>query len=125
MSFALECPNCGKRPVSEFRFGGEHQETPTGDISPEQWAAHLYLRRNADGPHIEWWFHRFGCRSWFMAQRDTHDNRVLATWWPEEPAPGVEVVAGHGVVGAMGQEDVTHTPLASETPGAVEIGPGD
>lgn len=87
MSFDLKCPNCGERPVSEFRFGGEHHVTPTGQVTREQWAEHLYNRRNADGPQEEWWFHRLGCRCWFMARRDTHDNKVLGTWWPEEAPP--------------------------------------
>ena len=83
MSFALKCPNCGTRPVAEFRFGGEYHERPSGEVSAERWAEHLYARRNLDSPQEEWWFHRFGCRCWFLARRDTCDNRVLATWWPE------------------------------------------
>jgi sarcosine oxidase subunit delta len=84
MSFALSCPNCGPRPVAEFRFGGECRERPSGKVSPERWAEHLYMRRNPDGPREEWWFHRLGCRCWFVARRDTRDNRVIETWWPEE-----------------------------------------
>jgi sarcosine oxidase subunit delta len=84
MSFALSCPNCGSRPVAEFRFGGEYHARPAGDVTAEQWAEHLYMRRNLDGPQEEWWFHRFGCRCWFLAQRDTRENRVLTTRWPEE-----------------------------------------
>lgn len=87
MSFALTCPNCGKRPVAEFRFGGEHNDHGGPNQSPEEWAEQLYLHKNADGPQDEWWYHRFGCRSWFMAHRDTHDNKVLATWWPDEERP--------------------------------------
>jgi heterotetrameric sarcosine oxidase delta subunit len=89
MSFALNCPNCGERPVAEFRFGGEYHARPAGDVSPERWAEHLYARRNLDGPQEEWWFHRLGCRCWFLARRDTRDNRVLATWWPEDQGRGV------------------------------------
>jgi heterotetrameric sarcosine oxidase delta subunit len=88
MSFSLNCPNCGERPVAEFRFGGEYHARPTGEVSPEQWAEHLYARRNLDGPQEEWWFHRLGCRCWFLARRDTRDNQVLATWWPEDERQG-------------------------------------
>jgi heterotetrameric sarcosine oxidase delta subunit len=71
--------------VAEFRFGGEHQPDPAGEEpTPEAWADRLYARRNLDGPQEEWWFHRFGCRCWLLARRDTRDNRVLATWLPEE-----------------------------------------
>ena len=31
MSFLLPCPNCGKRSVYEFRFGGEVKQTPAPD----------------------------------------------------------------------------------------------
>ncbi len=86
MSFSLNCPNCGERPVAEFRFGGEARQRPAGDVPAEAWAAHLYSRRNLDGPQEEWWFHRLGCRDWFLARRDTRDNRVLAVWRPEEAA---------------------------------------
>jgi len=89
MSFSLTCPNCGLRPVAEFRFGGEYHPRPSGEVAPDAWAEHLYFRCNLDGPQQEWWFHRFGCRCWFLARRDTRDNRVLAAWWPED-APGDE-----------------------------------
>jgi heterotetrameric sarcosine oxidase delta subunit len=84
VSFSLQCPNCGLRPVAEFRFGGEYHARPSGDVPNEEWTAHLYSKRNLDGPQQEWWFHRFGCREWFFARRDTRDNRVLAVWLPEE-----------------------------------------
>ena len=84
MSFALKCPNCGERPVAEFRWGGERPERSAVEVTPEEAPSRLYARRNADGPQVEWWFHRFGCRRWFLAQRDTRDNCVAATWWPEE-----------------------------------------
>jgi sarcosine oxidase, subunit delta len=84
MSFALSCPNCGPRPVAEFRFGGEYHARPAGVVSAAEWADHLYTRRNIDGPQEEWWFHRLGCRCWFLARRDTRENRVLSTRWPDE-----------------------------------------
>jgi sarcosine oxidase, subunit delta len=87
MSFALTCPNCGERPVAEFRWGGEYHARPAGEVAPREWSDHLYARRNLEGPQVEWWFHRFGCCCWFLARRDTRDNRVAITWWPEETTP--------------------------------------
>jgi heterotetrameric sarcosine oxidase delta subunit len=81
MSFALTCPNCGLRPVAEFRWGGERR--PESAPPP----AHLHERLNLDGPQEEWWFHRLGCRRWFLARRDTRDNAVQAVWWPDEAEP--------------------------------------
>ena len=63
---------------------------PGSDAHAAAWAAYLYERRNLDGPQEEWWFHRLGCRRWFLARRDTRDNHVLATWLPEEPAPAAD-----------------------------------
>lgn len=87
MSFLLTCPHCGERPVAEFRFGGELRARPAEDAPEPEWAAYLYERRNVDAPQEEWWFHRLGCRRWFLARRDTRSNQVLATWLPEGPAP--------------------------------------
>ena len=43
----------------------------------------------------EWWYHRFGCETWFLAERDTRTNEVLKTELPEPPArEGAPGVAG-------------------------------
>jgi heterotetrameric sarcosine oxidase delta subunit len=77
MSFLLDCPHCGLRPVTEFGYGGELATAePSGKKSL---AAELYLRDNVAGVQRESWFHRFGCEHWFVAERDTHTNAVLAT----------------------------------------------
>lgn len=86
MGFLMACPNCGDRDVAEFRFGGEVTARPAPDAPPAAWAAYLSLRRNEAGPQAEWWFHRHGCRRWFLAERDTRTNRVARTWWPPSPA---------------------------------------
>ena len=81
MSFLLSCPNCGERRVDEFRFGGEYRERPTGDLAPAAWAAYLYDRANVAGSQQEWWYHRQGCKRWFIATRDTTINTVLESGW--------------------------------------------
>lgn len=83
MSFRLPCPNCGLRPVSEFDFGGEYHRRPAVDARFEEWTRYLYLRVNSDGDQIEWWYHRMGCRLWFLASRNTSTNQVYASFWPE------------------------------------------
>ena len=82
MTFLLECPNCGPRDVYEFRFGGERQTRPGPDASREAWTEYLYFRTNTAGPQIEWWYHRMGCRTWFLAERDTRTNEVLSVALP-------------------------------------------
>lgn len=80
----IECPNCGSRSVYEFRFGGEVHERPSPTVPSQEWVRHLYMRQNEAGPQKEWWFHRFGCRKWFLAVRNTTTNVVQKTHWPEE-----------------------------------------
>ena len=85
MSFLLPCPNCGLRDVYEFRFGGEYQKRPQPDDSEQLWAAYLYFRENNAGLQKEWWYHRSGCRAWFLAVRDTRNNTVVEVIRPEAP----------------------------------------
>jgi heterotetrameric sarcosine oxidase delta subunit len=82
MAFLLTCPNCGERSVGEFRFGGEMMERPVPDASQDRWATYFYTRRNVAGAQREWWYHKFGCRRWFVAERDTVSNEVSETAWP-------------------------------------------
>lgn len=84
MGFLLECPNCGERDVYDFTYGGEFRSRPPPDASPETWSNYIYLRENTPGPQKEWWFHRLGCEKWFIAIRDSRDNKVLSTFLPEE-----------------------------------------
>lgn len=86
MSFLLPCPQCGPRDVYEFRWGGEQSQRPEPGSSQETWAQYLYMRSNAAGVQREWWYHRMGCRRWFLAVRDTRTNAVERTFWPD-PAP--------------------------------------
>ena len=82
MAFLLTCPNCGERNVHEFRFGGEVTNRPAPDATQEQWSSYFYNRVNTAGVSREWWYHRFGCRKWFQALRDTVSNQVQETYWP-------------------------------------------
>jgi heterotetrameric sarcosine oxidase delta subunit len=81
MSFLLECPSCGPREVTEFRYGGEVQRRPAPGSPQSTWAAYLYGRANVAGPEIAWWFHRDACRRWFQAERDTRTNVVARVGW--------------------------------------------
>lgn len=98
MSFVLICPCCGPREVTDFRYGGEVVARPAARPSRRELNAYNYFRRNVAGVQREWWYHRSGCRSWFLAERDTRTNRVLATSLPEgsEGAPG-QASGGDGV----------------------------
>lgn len=84
MSFLLPCPNCGPRDVHEFRFGGEYRRRPEPEAAPQTWVAYIYFRNNEAGSQKEWWYHRLGCREWFLAVRDTRTNEVLEVHRAEE-----------------------------------------
>ena len=79
MSFQIDCPNCGTRPVCEFHFGGAPRSRPEPDAGDRAWAAYLYDRENLRGEQWEWWYHRSACKLWFQARRNTQTNEVLET----------------------------------------------
>lgn len=98
MSFVLTCPWCGPREVTDFRYGGEIVPRPQETPSRRERNAYNYFRRNVAGVQREWWYHRSGCRSWFVAERDTRTNRVLSTALPEPGAGGPGQASGGGAV---------------------------
>jgi heterotetrameric sarcosine oxidase delta subunit len=86
VSFLLPCPNCGRRDVNEFAYAGETTSRPATSQTPslQVLTAYLYTRRNVAGVQREWWCHRYGCRSWFQAERDTRTNEVHRVFVPPE-----------------------------------------
>jgi heterotetrameric sarcosine oxidase delta subunit len=76
----LSCPHCGRRPVAEFRYGGENgMGRPNGDevLDAATLADRLYAFDNPKGPSREWWQHVAGCRAWFALSRDTATDQIL------------------------------------------------
>lgn len=72
MSLLIPCPHCGRRPVQEFRYGGEATaRRPAGGETGEALAGLLYDSDNPRGAAAEWWQHAAGCRTWFVLARDT------------------------------------------------------
>jgi heterotetrameric sarcosine oxidase delta subunit len=98
VSFLLTCPNCGVREVTDFGFGGEISARPIAGPSFRELNTYNYFRRNVAGVQREWWFHRSGCRAWFIAERDTRTNQVLFT------ARASELTAGAAAGPADGSE---------------------
>jgi heterotetrameric sarcosine oxidase delta subunit len=74
----LKCPHCGERNVQEFRYGGEYNSRPKEPMmaTNEEWTNYLFMRANKSGEQREWWYHRSGCQTWFLAERNTHTNIV-------------------------------------------------
>jgi heterotetrameric sarcosine oxidase delta subunit len=82
MSFVLTCPHCGVREVADYAFGGEVSVRPREAPSLRELCQYNYFRRNVAGVQREWWFHRSGCRAWFIAERDTVTNEVKLVTLP-------------------------------------------
>ena len=49
MSYQLNCPNCGKRTVSEFTFRSEYLKRPAPDADFSVWVDYVYFRKNKMG----------------------------------------------------------------------------
>jgi sarcosine oxidase subunit delta len=84
MSFLLTCPNCGPRDVYEFRFGG--QILPVSGPDDASGVARTCIS-NLPQAQRERWYHRFGCRSWLIAERDVRTNEVLRVDWLDGNVP--------------------------------------
>lgn len=93
----IECPYCGERPETEFRYGGEahiaRPENPDA-LSDEEWADFLFMRTNTKGAFRERWMHAAGCRRWFNAIRDTVSYRIVTTYKVGETPPPIEQAEG-------------------------------
>jgi sarcosine oxidase subunit delta len=86
VTFLLPCPHCGPRDVYEFKFQGEVTRRPTGTPTQRELSDYVYFRGNVAGVQREWWYHRLGCGTWFLAERDTRTNEVLRVELPV-PSP--------------------------------------
>jgi methylglutamate dehydrogenase subunit B len=76
----IHCPFCGERDLSEFVYHGDANATrPHSDVADasERFLNAVYLRDNPAGPHLELWYHNFGCHSWLKVLRDTRTHEIL------------------------------------------------
>ncbi|MBV8220063.1 MAG: sarcosine oxidase subunit delta [Solirubrobacterales bacterium] len=73
--------------MTDFGYGGEISPRPRSRPTLRELGEYNYFRRNVAGVQREWWFHRSGCRAWFIAERDTRTNEVLMTALPTAPSP--------------------------------------
>lgn len=74
----IPCPNCGLRPVEEYRFGGELPTVPDNITDPDDRNVdYVWFFDNIEGPSTERWFHDAGCRRWLTLRRDTRTDTVI------------------------------------------------
>ncbi|MGH3348153.1 MAG: sarcosine oxidase subunit delta [Nocardioides sp.] len=73
----VPCPWCGARHAGEFAYLGEVTARPDpATTTPAEWRRYLYVRRNRAGRTAERWYHRMGCRRYFVVERDTVTNEI-------------------------------------------------
>jgi len=75
----IPCPYCGVRDQDEFRYGGEAPIIRPADpdkASDKEWADYLFYRENTKGAHLERWLHTYGCKQWFLIERDTLTHAI-------------------------------------------------
>ena len=88
--FLINCPYCGERDQQEFKAGGEaHIERPKQptELSDDQWAEYLFMRKNIKGLQYERWNHSHGCRKWFNAVRNTSTDKIIKIYKLDEKPP--------------------------------------
>jgi methylglutamate dehydrogenase subunit B len=74
----LDCPQCGRRPLDEFAFGGERRAVPDWLADPDDRDFdEVWVFDNLAGVERERWFHAAGCRRWLTVRRDTSVDRVV------------------------------------------------
>jgi heterotetrameric sarcosine oxidase delta subunit len=74
MTLMIPCAFCGRRPTTEFSFGGEVRPIDAPD--PGSDFSRVFEPENPAGPQEERWFHALGCRTWTTLIRDTRTNEV-------------------------------------------------
>lgn len=77
----INCPYCGYRDETEFHYGGEAniiRPSNPDDLSDNEWADYLFMRKNTKGLYNERWSHSAGCRRWFIVQRNTITNKIVS-----------------------------------------------
>ncbi len=76
----MPCPLNGPRNISEFAYGGEVVEPPDPeDASQAEWSDYVFLEDNRAGRVREWWYH-VATAYWFIAERDTVSDEIVATY---------------------------------------------
>jgi len=83
----IQCPFCGERDASEFTYWGDasfRRPDPESSDAGAKFFEAVYLRHNPAGPHEEFWYHAFGCRSWLRVRRNTCTHEILGVAFAQE-----------------------------------------
>ncbi len=75
----IKCPYCGERDAEEFGYlgaAGLKRPDPAAADAGKAFYEYVYLRDNPAGLNAELWYHRAGCRSWLVVERDTRTHEI-------------------------------------------------
>ena len=88
--FIINCPYCGERDQSEFSAGGEahivRPKQPT-ELSDDQWAEYLFMRKNIIKVQSERLNHAHECSKQFNMIRETSNDKNHAVYKMREEPP--------------------------------------
>ena len=79
----MPCPLNGPRDIAEFVCGGDVKDMPDCACTDDQWADYVFMADNLRGVVREWWCHT-PSNTWFICERDTVTERIVATYLPGE-----------------------------------------
>lgn len=67
----VNCPDIGRRALSEFTYGGVLELEPEFEgLTESEWTEHLFYKHSHPQEQKEWWYHR-PTGMWFIFVRDT------------------------------------------------------
>ena len=79
----IPCIHCGPRNAAEFTYLGEERSRPDPNATRlQEWRRYLYMQSNPAGWTTERWFHRDGCRRFFVMERHTVSDEIRAVRRP-------------------------------------------
>ena len=82
--FLIDCPFCLEaRAESEFSCAGEafiERPVDPDGVTDQAWGDYVFFRTNTKGVFWEQWVHSQGCRKYFIIQRHTATNHIVASY---------------------------------------------
>ena len=76
----MPCPLNGPRNIQEFICAGPVEPHPDpNSCSDHEWTEYVWMEENLAGVVREWWCH-VATSYWFIAERDTVRDEILATY---------------------------------------------
>ena len=76
----MPCPLNGPRNIQEFICAGPVEPHPDpNSCSDREWTEYVWMEENLAGVVREWWCH-VATSYWFIAERDTVRDEILATY---------------------------------------------